>query len=304
MTHAAEVTWRRALQATRPSRSRYRARPPPGARLLGPGLAEHDGEAVLTAQADPTHRPAARAADGGPRGPRRAAAVAELGRPAGRRRPAAAASRGRRTPATCSSTCSAPGRRSCRCGRRSTRPACSTGCCPSGTLVRHRPQRNAVHRYSRRPAPASRRPCCASPLVREVRRPDLLLSPRCCTTSARASRGRPQRGGGAARRGGRHPDRASPPDDVATLALLVRHHLLLVESATRRDLDDPATVAAVADVLGTTEVLELMAALTRGRRAGHRAGAPGASGRRGSWRTSYAGPHATARRARRRRRRR
>ena len=52
-------------------------------------------------------------------------------------------------------------------------------------------------------------------------------------------------------------------DDVATVGLLVRHHLLLVENATRRDLQDPSTVAAVADELGTTEVLELMAALTR-----------------------------------------
>ena len=43
----------------------------------------------------------------------------------------------------------------------------------------------------------------------------------------------------------------------------MRHHLLLVETATRRDLDDPATVTAVADELGTTEVLELLAALTR-----------------------------------------
>jgi [protein-PII] uridylyltransferase len=53
------------------------------------------------------------------------------------------------------------------------------------------------------------------------------------------------------------------PEDVATVGLLVRHHLLLVETATRRDLDDPATVTAVADVLGTTEVLDLLAALTR-----------------------------------------
>jgi [protein-PII] uridylyltransferase len=50
--------------------------------------------------------------------------------------------------------------------------------------------------------------------------------------------------------------------DVETLCLLVRDHLLLAETATRRDLDDPATIDAVADRLGSVERLELLAALT------------------------------------------
>ncbi|MCO6722956.1 [protein-PII] uridylyltransferase, partial [Streptomyces sp. Vc714c-19] len=41
-----------------------------------------------------------------------------------------------------------------------------------------------------------------------------------------------------------------------------RHHLLLVETATRRDLDDPATVRAVAKAVGTEHTLELLHALT------------------------------------------
>lgn len=47
-----------------------------------------------------------------------------------------------------------------------------------------------------------------------------------------------------------------------TLALLVRHHLLLIETATRRDLDDPETIRVVAETVRDTSTLELLAALT------------------------------------------
>src|SRR5690606_35169199 len=49
--------------------------------------------------------------------------------------------------------------------------------------------------------------------------------------------------------------------DVDVIATLVRHHLLLVETATRRDLDDPATVRAIADAVTTPGTLELLHAL-------------------------------------------
>ncbi|MHB1138724.1 MAG: HD domain-containing protein, partial [Microthrixaceae bacterium] len=51
------------------------------------------------------------------------------------------------------------------------------------------------------------------------------------------------------------------PEDVGTIAFLVRHHLLLSDVATRRDLDDPATIEAVAQVVGTTDRLALLRAL-------------------------------------------
>ena len=48
-------------------------------------------------------------------------------------------------------------------------------------------------------------------------------------------------------------------EDVATL---VRHHLLLVDTATRRDLDDPAVVTAVAAAVSTPRRLRLLRLLT------------------------------------------
>ncbi|MFE7511070.1 ACT domain-containing protein, partial [Streptomyces sp. NPDC057540] len=50
--------------------------------------------------------------------------------------------------------------------------------------------------------------------------------------------------------------------DTAVVATVVRHHLLLVETATRRDLDDPATVQSVAGAVGSLGTLELLHALT------------------------------------------
>jgi [protein-PII] uridylyltransferase len=49
---------------------------------------------------------------------------------------------------------------------------------------------------------------------------------------------------------------------VDLVGTLVRHHLLLGRTATTRDPEDPATAAAVAEVLGDVETLDLLVALT------------------------------------------
>ena len=52
------------------------------------------------------------------------------------------------------------------------------------------------------------------------------------------------------------------PADVITLQLLVKYHLLLSATATRRDLDDPATIASIVDVIPDLNTLELLHALS------------------------------------------
>ena len=53
-----------------------------------------------------------------------------------------------------------------------------------------------------------------------------------------------------------------PEDDVAVLQAMVRHHLLLPDVATRRDLDDSATITMVAEAVGDQRTLALLGALT------------------------------------------
>ncbi|WP_433279740.1 [protein-PII] uridylyltransferase [Pseudonocardia xinjiangensis] len=53
-----------------------------------------------------------------------------------------------------------------------------------------------------------------------------------------------------------------PDTDVAVLGQVVRHHLLLPHTATRRDLDDPATITRVVETLeGSGLVLDLLESL-------------------------------------------
>lgn len=131
---------------------------------------------------------------------------------------------------------------------------------PEWERVRSKPQRNAYHRFTvdRHLVEAAAN---AAELVARTDRPDLLVVG---TLLHDIGKGYP----------GDHTDvgidlvagigarMGFPPADVATLQAMVRHHLLLPDVATRRDLDDPATLDLVATAVGDTTTLGLLGALT------------------------------------------
>jgi [protein-PII] uridylyltransferase len=131
---------------------------------------------------------------------------------------------------------------------------------PEWTAVRSRPQRNAYHRFT-----VDRHLCEAaveaSALTRQVSRPDLLLVGAWLHDLGKGYPGDHTVAGVAlmeniaARMG-------FDAADVEVLVRLVRYHLLLAETATRRDLSDETTIAAVADAVGDETTLELLCALT------------------------------------------
>ncbi|MCD2464143.1 [protein-PII] uridylyltransferase [Streptomyces sp. MBT42] len=131
---------------------------------------------------------------------------------------------------------------------------------PDWERVRCRPQRNPVHTWTvdRHLVETAVR---AASLTRRVGRPDLLLVAALLHDIGKGWPGDHSVAGETIAR-----DLATrigfDRTDVATLATAVRHHLLLVETATRRDLDDPATVRAVATAVGSVGTLELLHALT------------------------------------------
>ena len=131
---------------------------------------------------------------------------------------------------------------------------------PDWERVRSRPQRNPIHRFSvdRHLVETAAH---AAPLARRVARPDLLLV---AALLHDIGKGWPGDHSLAGERVVRDlaPRLGFPPGDGEVLATLVRHHLLLPDTATRRDLDDPTTVALVASAVGSAEVLDLLHALT------------------------------------------
>ncbi|MEU9373247.1 [protein-PII] uridylyltransferase [Streptomyces sp. NPDC048255] len=131
---------------------------------------------------------------------------------------------------------------------------------PDWERVRCRPQRNPVHTWTvdRHLIETAVR---AAALTRRVGRPDLLLMSALLHDIGKGWPGDHSAAGETIAR-----DVAArvgfDAQDVAVLGTLVRHHLLLIETATRRDLDDPATVRSVAEAVGSVGTLEILHALT------------------------------------------
>ncbi len=131
---------------------------------------------------------------------------------------------------------------------------------PEWEPVRSRPQRNAYHRYTvdRHLWEAAAN---AAALADRVSRPDLLVVGALLHD---LGKGYP---GDHTEVGIELVERIAPRmgfgrTDTAVLVQMVRHHLLLPDVATRRDLSDDVTIDAVAEAVGETRVLELLAALT------------------------------------------
>jgi [protein-PII] uridylyltransferase len=143
---------------------------------------------------------------------------------------------------------------------------------PEWDTVRFRPPQSAVHRYT---VDRHLLETCveASKMVRDVRRPDLLLVAALAHDLGKAVEGdHSVTGAVIAAKVARRLGFASA--DVDTIALLVRQHLMLGQVATRRDLDDPRTVELVTGIVGDTDTLDLLEALTY---ADARAAGPAAS---------------------------
>jgi [protein-PII] uridylyltransferase len=131
---------------------------------------------------------------------------------------------------------------------------------PEWRSVRSLPQRNVLHRHTvdRHMVETAVQ---AAALTRQVHRPDLLLFSALFHDIGKGTEEDHSERGviliePLARRIG------FSDADVETIKLLVKHHLLLSATATRRDLDDPATITSVADLIPDLQTLELLHALS------------------------------------------
>ncbi|MFJ6488057.1 [protein-PII] uridylyltransferase [Streptomyces californicus] len=269
VSYATDVTWReveRVLRA-RSARPKLRAlltgglgaRPAPERAPLADGVVDADGEVVLARAARPERDPVLTL--------RAAAAAAEAGLPLSRHlvRHLAATARPLPVPWPPEAreelvTLLGAGEATVPVWEALEAEGIITRLLPDWERVHCRPQRNPVHTWTvdRHLVETAVR---AASLTRRVHRPDLLLVAALLHDIGKGWPGDHSVAGEVIAR-----DMATrigfDQQDVGVVDTLVRHHLLLVETATRRDLDDPATVQAVAAAVGSASTLELLHALT------------------------------------------
>ncbi|GGS56211.1 bifunctional uridylyltransferase/uridylyl-removing enzyme [Streptomyces parvus] len=269
VSYATDVTWRevnRILRA-RSARPKLRAllsgglgaKPTPERTPLADGVVEADGEVVLARAARPERDPALTL--------RAAAAAAEAGLPLSRHlvRHLAATARPLPVPWPPEAreelvTLLGAGEATVGVWEALEAEGIVTRLLPDWERVHCRPQRNPVHTWTvdRHLVETAVR---AASLTRRVHRPDLLLVAALLHDIGKGWPGDHSVAGEVIAR-----DMATrigfDKHDVGVIATLVRHHLLLVDTATRRDLDDPATVQAVAGAVSSASTLELLHALT------------------------------------------
>ena len=131
---------------------------------------------------------------------------------------------------------------------------------PEWRALRSLPQRNALHRHTVDRHMVETAVHAAS-LTRKVHRPDLLLFAALFHDIGKGDvedhsiRGERLIGPLSKRIG-------FPPEDIEVIKILVKHHLLLSSTATRRDLDDPATIQSILSAIPDLTTLELLHALS------------------------------------------
>jgi len=260
ISYGLDGTMRRAAQSQRARTLRVGPRRPV-LKTLGYGLFEHDGEVVLGAHLDPGRDPLLVL--------RAAVAAARRGLPLA---PATLTNLAENSPAI--PVPWSPVARSLLADLLASGPGLIpvwegldlagviTSWLPEWSAVRSRPQRNPVHRHT-----VDRHlietVVWATAFLSDVERPDLLLLAalfhdigKIPGASDHAQAGAPLAAAAARRLG---LDEA----EVEVVELLTREHLTLMDLATRRDPEDPQTIASVTGAVGgRRDVLELLRALT------------------------------------------
>ena len=264
IAHVADVTWRRLDAVLAPRAS---PRPRPGLRRTGPAVVQVDAgvgwlgdEVVLTTDADPRRDPAVAL--------RAAAVAARAGLPLA----AGTAQRLARDLRRLEEPWPAAARRSLvdllTAGRGLVEvwdeldiAGVVDHWLPEWADVRLRGSSSPVHRFT--VDRHSVETCVvASTLRRDVARPDLLAV---AALLHDIGKGRP---GDHSEVGAPMAEAVAlrwgfPPADAAVVGRLVRWHLLLGTVATRRDIEDPATAANVAEIVGDAAFLDLLSSLTQ-----------------------------------------